>query len=1008
MKLKLTWLTLLLAFVVQFSFAQEKTVSGNVVSAEDLLPLPGVNVIVVGTQRGTQTDFDGNYSLQVSSGEVLQFSFVGYATQNVTVGSSNTINVTMALDNTLEEVVIQAYRTSQKETSNIAAQTVTAKTIEARPNASFAQTLQGQIAGLNIVTATGQPGANSTINLRGVASVNGNTEPLFLIDGVPVDEDNFRSLNPNEIESVSVLKDAGATAIYGNRGANGVVIIKTKGGSYNQDLKISYVGTTSFSRLQDNDYDLMNSREQLELERTYGAGFGATLSDAELNLRAQQVNTEWLDVFFRVGLTQSHTLSFTSGGENLNSFTSLGFTDQEGILVQSRLKRFNFRNNLNGKSDNGKFNYGTSLSINYSENDEPNNIGGGGINRNYVLGAVAAVPYISPNSYVRGQGANIPVVFANTPLFLLDRLDTFERNLDEIKVIANLNASYNITDNLTFKTSFGADFTDVQSLRIESPIGFNEQLFAEPGRVNPGREDRQSTRTLAFNVNNALTYTNTFGKHTVEVSLLQEYFRAFYKTFGFRQEGFDPATYYPGDGSAYIADNGTDDFDADVANANILFAGLFSYFGYADYDYDKKYGLSATIRRDASYRFAASNRWGTFWSLAARWNISNEKFMENSKVFDALKLRGSYGTSGNQRIVDAVGQFAYFSAADLTQDFYVTGSQYGNNQGLSFGQIGNNDLQWETVVQANIGLDFEMFQRLRGSVDFYKKNTEDLFFPTPISPALNGGQTSISANVGELENRGVDLELHYDLFKSTKDGGFNMTLNFVGNYNKQEIIDLGPGGDQPFGLRVGGVLSEIYAAPYLGVNPANGNLLFLDIDGNITEDLVESDQRATGLNFYPDFQGSFGFDAEYKNFFLTTQFNYATGIYRFDFDLNGYMDPSNIGQFRHSRDILRAWSQPGDVTDVPSLFATNRADIGLSDMDLRESDYLRLRFIQFGYNLPSKYSDKLGFSYIRLFGSAENILTWSKWRGFDAEGVGSSQWEYPTPKTYTIGLEVGF
>ncbi len=446
----------------------------------------------------------------------------------------------------------------------------------------------------------------------------------------------------------------------------------------------------------------------------------------------------------------------------------------------------------------------------------------------------------------------------------------------------------------------------------------------------------------------------------------------------------------------------------DTASANIQNAGLFSYFAYADYDYDKTYGVSATIRRDASYRFADSNKWGTFWSVSGRWNVSNESFMQNLSFVNSLKLRASYGTAGNQRIVDSGGSFAPFGAADLTRDLFVTGGQYGGVNGLSFGQIGNNLLKWETVVQANLGVDFSLFNRVRGSFDVYKKNTEDLFFPTPISPALNGAQTSISANVGEIQNSGFDLELHYDVLKAAKQGGLNVTLNLVGNYNKQEVISLGSGGDIPFGLRVGGVLSEIYAAPYVGVNPANGNMLFEDINGDITENLVESDQRATGLNIYPDYQGSFGFDADFKNFFLTTQFNYAIGVDRYDFDYNNFMDPNSIGQFRHSRDLLNAWQQPGDITNVPSLNASNYADQGFSDRDLREADYLRLRFIQFGYNIPKVILDKTGFSYIRAFVGGENLVTFSKWRGFDAEGTGAAGNGYPTPKTFSVGLEFGF
>ena len=1000
-------LMLMLALVVQISFAQEKKVSGNV-SDNNGLPLPGATVVIDGTTSGVSTDFDGNYSINANVGDVLVISYIGYATQSQTVGASNTINVVLVTDTNLDEVVVQAFRTTSKATSNIASTTVTAQTIESRPNASFVQTLQGQVAGLNITTGNGQPGGNSLINLRGVSSISGNTEPLFIIDGVPVDEDNFRSLNPNDIASLSVLKDAGATAIYGNRGANGVIIIKTKVGAYETGLKVTYSGLTSFSNLQGNNYNLMNSREQLQLEKDFGAGFGATLSDVELEERASQVNTDWLDVFFGTGLTQSHTISLSSGGKNLNSFTSLGFQDQQGILKRaSTLKRFNFRNNINGKSNSGKFRYSTALSINYSESDEANSIGSGAINRNFALGANMSVPYISPSSYISGEGANIPVNFANTPLMLLDRLETYTRREDEIKVIASLKASYDITDNITFNSRFGADFTDEQLLRVEAPTSFNAQLFAETGNVTPGFSDQNSNRSIFLNFNNSLSYTNTFAeKHSLEVSLFTEYFKAHWRSFGVRQEGFDPATFYPGDGAAFVDDNAANDNFVDTASANIQNAGLFSYFAYADYDYDKTYGVSATIRRDASYRFADSNKWGTFWSVSGRLNVSN--FMENVEFVNSLKLRASYGTAGNQRIVDSGGAFAPFGAADLTRDLFVTGGQYGGVNGLSFGQIGNNNLKWETVVQANVGVDFSFFNRVRGSFDVYKKNTEDLFFPTPISPALNGSQTSISANVGELQNSGYDLELHYDILKSQKQNGLNVTLNFVGNYNEQEVISLGSGGDIPYGLRVGGVIGEYYAAPFVGVNPANGNLLFEDINGDITENLVETDQRATGLNIYPDYQGSFGFDADFKNFFITTQFNYAIGVDRYDFDYNNFMDPQSIGQFRHSRDILNAWQQPGDITNVPSLNAANLADQSFSDRDLREADYLRLRFIQFGYNIPKLILDKTGFSYIRAFVGGENLLTFSKWRGFDAEGTGASQWGYPTPKTFSVGLEFGF
>jgi len=755
----------------------------------------------------------------------------------------------------------------------------------------------------------------------------------------------------------------------------------------------------------------MNAREELQLENTFGSGLGATYTDAELAIRASQANTNWADVFFGTGVTQNHTLSLTSGGENLSSFTSFGYFDQEGILKKaSDLKRFNIRNNLNGKSKDDRFNYSTSISLNYSESNEPNSIGSGAINRNFVLGAYQSVPYLSPEQYTRGEGASIPVLFRNTPLFLLDRRDTYVRREDEIKILGNINGSYKITDNLTFASSFGIDFTDEQLLRVEAPGSFNAQLFAEDGNTTPGFSDQDVTRTLALNFNNSLTYRKTFAeKHTIEVSAATEYFKAHLRSFGFRQEGFAPQTFYPGDGASFVDDNADNDFFVDTGRANVQNAGLFSYFAFADYDYNETYGFSATIRRDASYRFKDDNKWGTFYSVAGRWTISNEKFMQDGP-FDLLKIRGSYGTTGNQRIVDAVGQFAYFSGPDLTEDLFGTGTAYGGANGLSVAQLGNTDLRWETIVQTNIGLDFELLnRRLRGNIDVYKKVTEDLFLAQNISPALNGGITSINSNIGELENTGVDVTLRYDLLKSND--GLNLTLNLAGNYNKQEITDLGESGTQALGLvqnRVGGPINEAFLISYAGVNPANGNLLFYDIDGNVTENPTNADRRNSGKNIYPDYQGSFGFDADYKGFFLTTQFNFVVGVDTFDFDYSGFIDPQAIGQFRHSRDILRAWTPDNRVTDIPSLNATNLNVTGNSDRFYKEADYLRLRFFQFGYAVPQKFLKDTGLTSVKAFVNGENLVTFSKWRGFDAEVITSAQNNYPTPKIFSVGLEVGF
>lgn len=1013
---------MLVVAAFQMASAQNSVISGKVVSVENGDPLPGVNVILKGTTIGTVTNIEGEYRLNVpSDAQTLVFSFIGLEMQEVDINGRSTINVSMSEDaQQLEEVIVTGYQSKSAERSTMAQQTVSAKNIENRPNANFAQTLQGQVAGLNITTTNGQPGGNTVINLRGVSSINGNTEPLFIIDGTPVDEDNFRSLNPNEIESVTVLKDASATAIYGNRGANGVIVITTKSGSYDQGLQVNYTGQMNLTYLQGQNYDLMNTQEQLRFERDNNAGRGAQLgnglSDAEFEAAiAEQPFTNWYDYFFDAGISQIHNLTISTGKENIRSFTSLGFTDQDGVLQASSLRRYNLRNNINGRSQNGKLNYALNTSINYSTSNEPGSIGGSGINRNLVLGAYQSVPYITPDDYVDGRSLLSPLSFTNTPLFLVDVLRTLTRKDDEIKLIGSANVNYEIIEGLTADVKVGADFTDVTFLNSEAPNSFNALLFAPGGRNNnltPGAESRQLTRTLSYNVVSSLNYEKEFGEHTLNVGAFTETFRANYTTFGYTNQGLDPKTYFPGDGSGYVDDNADNDWYANTVNANLLEAGLFSYFGALDYDYANRYGLNATVRRDASYRFSETNRWGTFYSLGARWNLHNEAFFDNSSI-DVLKLRGSYGITGNQRIVDASGQFAYFSGADLYQDFYATGGGYGGRNAIFLSQIGNSTLSWEELVQANIGVDVEAFNnRLRASVDAYVRTTNDLFQNRPIS-AINA-QTSLRANIGSLQNRGIDWTLAYDLV-SNDNNGLNITLSTVGNYNKQEVLEIPTPDNQVVnnaftGLREGGLINEYYVYRYAGVNPDNGNLQFLTADGEITEDPdVDNDRVWLGKNIYPDVQGSFTLNVDFKGFFFTTQWNYTIGANRFDFDYSSFMDPNSIGQFRHSRDMFRAWTPENTITDVPAIGASNVALGDASDRFLFDNDYLRLRFITLGYGVPQSLLDNVNFlRQARVFVNAENLLTFTEWRGFDAEALSPTGSRlYPSPRIISFGLELG-
>jgi TonB-dependent starch-binding outer membrane protein SusC len=990
-------LTLLLAFVVQLTFAQEKTISGTVVD-ETNMPLPGATVLIKGTTTGASTDFDGKYSISANAGDVLTFSYVGYADQNITIGSSNTIDVTLDLDSSLEEVIIEAAYDIKKAKPlvNDAIATVSSETIQSRPNTNVLQTLQGQTAGLNITTGNGRPGAQSNILIRGVGSVNGATEPLFIIDGNPASQRIFKNINANDIASVSVLKDAGATAIYGNRGTNGVIIVTTKGAKNNSGVKFSYSGMTSISNFQANQYDLLNSKEELELERTYGTGLGANKTDEEIAALAQ-INTDWRDIFFRNAITQNHTLAIAAGGERTKNYTSIGFLDQEGVENTSSLKRFNLRNNLQSVSRNDRFKFESNTNVSYSENEIGGNPNSTGVNRNFFIASNRALTYLDPREYLGPNDFPFSGGLEAAPWVMMDVAESQLNRTNELTLLANLNSSYKLTKNITLNNRLGGNYSNINTMFYQPSGSFNVEIFAG-GVPNLGDESQTSRQAFRFNAVNSINYEKTFAeKHTINAGLYTEYVKNHLRGFGYTANGLDIKTQDIGTGTSYISDLATDDNYVDNVNAFSRDSGLFSYFAVADYDYNRKYGIGGTIRRDASSQFTGDNTWGTFWSVSGRWNINQESFMENT-AFNLLKLRGSYGKTGNQQLDVNNPVFPL----DTRSALYATGAGYEGVNALVNQRPENEDLSWESTYQANIGLDFGLWNnRLSGTFDVYERTTEDLFLFQPVQTMAGISGLTINSD-GELINSGFEASLAYDVLKNTD--GFSLSVNGNVAYNKSEQF-----GRNLSTIEEGGKFNQYYAVRYAGVNKANGNLLFYDKDGNVTDNPnADTDRVFTDKNSLPDYQGAFGVNVDYKGFFLTTQFNWATGIDRFDFDYASQVDPTDIGTFRHSADLLNAWTPTNTNTDVPALKATNLNLGAGSTRFLYSADYLRMRLVSIGYNFKKDTLKRLKLDNLRVFANGENLLTFSKWNGYDVEGVNSAQNLYPTPRTFALGLEIGF
>ncbi|WP_194851075.1 SusC/RagA family TonB-linked outer membrane protein [Nonlabens antarcticus] len=1014
MKTKLNGiLTLLLALVVQVAFAQQ-TVTGKVTDSQGL-PILGATVLVKGSQNATTTDFDGNFSITAATTDALVFQYSGYDPKTVNVGNKSTINVT--LSTSLDAVVVQAYRTTTLKEANIAASQLSAEDIVDRPNASVIQRLQGQVPGLSVQTSSGQPGGNAFIQLRGASSLNGNTEPLIIVDGVPVDEDAFATFNPNDVENIVTLVDGAATAIYGNRGANGVILITTKGGKYDSPLAISYSASTGFTEFIDTDYNRYDSRGLLRLEKRRGAGLGQTLTDAEIDAFA--INTDWEKIFFQTGTNQSHNLSLRSGGSNLTQFTSVNYTEQESSLAGRTLQRMSFRTNVNGKSDNERFRFGTTTYMGFSDSRTAGADGSGSVFFNPIWAANNGLPYKDPNintsEFLTGAAA---FAFANAPYVNLNSQEFDREETDEIKIILGGDAAYDLNDDFTLRYRIGLDYTQGNNLATTSPLSALARVRAGSNDFEPfeGTTDQSTSRDIRFNSNLNLGWAKRFGegteaekKHSVTANAYLEYVKGHFESFGFDQTGLDPRTFAPGDGTSFIDDNGNSDEVGANAFANKIETGLFSYFGNVSYDYDQKYGFEATVRRDKSFRFIENDGWGTFFSGVVRWNISEEDFLKDSETIDLLKLRVSYGEAGNDRITGG-----YYGALNNTRQLFATGVGYRDEQTfVPSNTVPVADLRWETVSTINVGIDYAFLNnRIYGNMELYNRVTDDLFAPQNIS--LVNPSSNVNKNVGSLRNNGATLVVNYDVIRAQSKGDFEFTVFANGTYNEDEILELSPedGRIDNGGLTIlqeGQRINEFFLVPYVGINPANGNLLFRDIDDNLTETIDNEDRRFNGKSLNPEFFGGFGFRAAYKNFFIETQFSYVTGTGFLDGDYENLLDVNFAGNGTLSADLERSWTPANRVTDIPALNATNLNPAANSDRFFVDSNFLRLRFAQIGYNLPQSLLDNSFLSSGRLYVTGENLLTFSDFRGSDPEQRQvQTAFDFPQGRLVGFGVDLNF
>ncbi|AJR02473.1 SusC/RagA family TonB-linked outer membrane protein [Siansivirga zeaxanthinifaciens] len=1039
-------LTLLLAFVVQLTFAQEKTISGTV-SDPSGLPLPGATVLVKGTTSGTSTDFDGRYSIKAKQGATLVFSFVGYSTKEIAVGTSNSINVTMAEDAAaLEEVVVVAYGTQTRESIVGAIDVIKAETISNQQVTSPLRALQGTVAGVNLITAGGQPGTNPEFVIRGFGSFNGNNSPLIVVDGAPFNG-NINTISQDQIESISVLKDAGSASLYGSRAANGVVIITTKRGKRNSGAEISLRTQYGLSNPSVGIHDLVNPEEYMKLmwtslrnDNLYGLGQSPV--DAALNASNGLVpfigynpfgvnnpidtdgnlvsganllwDTDWEESVLRRNVPRiNHTLSVSGGGEKSNYFFSFDYLNEDGPVIKSDFERIATRAAIDTEV-NDWLKTGITLGYSRSNSNNPDQTSGSttqaiswiynnssvypiyvrDANGNVIRDANGGLIYDLGNGNGRPVGQpvnNIRPGIVGENILASILLGTEKRI--RTNLVGSTYAEVNFLNDFTFRTTF-----NYENFVFDSH-SFDDDEIGAASSVQ-GRVSKTRNITSTLNAIQALNYSKSFGKHSVSFDAIYEANTNATDTFSASSTGFLPGQQELGNGTV------AESFGGFRQEQRIT-----SYLGRLSYNFDRKYFIEGSYREDKSSQFEEQFRTGDFFSVGGSWVVSNESFLKNVSWINNLKLRASIGELGNINIPGGFFPTSFlFGGANFNN---VTISPVeGQGSNLPAGTLPDPALKWETARTSNYGLDFTIFNgALSGSVEYFNRESVDLIQDITATPSP--GVPVVRANAGIINNSGWEVTLNSNIIDQE-----NVTWSLGGNFAllKNEIKQISPFSDRQIqGTKLwepGNSLFEFYLREWAGVDPATGDALWYidvtDTNGDVigrdvTNQYDIATRYETGKESLPDIQGGLNTTFRYKQFDIYALFNFSSGAYLLDTDYSGLINPA-VGGSAHP-DNFKAWSQPGDITNIPRLTQAQNNFASQSTRYLFKNDYLRLKALTIGYNLPQKDLDRLGLKQFRLYIQGDNLVTWQSHKGIDPEQAfnGLTNNRSPLQRTLTFG-----
>ncbi len=979
--LTLCWLTVLCVLVPHALWAQQAekvTVSGVVTSAEDSQPMIGVAVIA-DAMNGVSTSYDGTYTITAAAGSKLSFQYLGYATAEweIPAGQKSVVfNLQMEPESELvDDVVVIAYGVRKKGTVAGSVSTIKSEKIEKTPTAAFDQALQGQVPGLTVLSNTGEPSASATMTIRGTNSINSGTAPLYILDGVPISSSDFNTINPSDIESLSVLKDASSTSIYGARAANGVIVITTKRGRMADRPRIEYRMQLGFSQVaNDKNWDMMTTPERIAYEKQIGMTEGQ-----DYNLLSQ-TDVNWMnEVFNSSALLQNYELSVSGASEKTNYYLSTGFYSQDGTALGSTFERYSLRANVEQKAAKW-LKVGTSTMLNF-QNIEQADEG----SYNLVTPISAArfmMPYWSPYKADGSLASLSDGSWKGTGQNPLEWLENNPVHYKKYKLISTLFAEAAPIEGLTLRTQFGVDYSHT--------TGFGQSFPSYMPNQGQGSASRSSTDSYTLTMTNTVNYNFSVGdKH--HITLL-----AGHEGVDYHYEAFSVATAGQTNDRLTSISTGTratswgDTTDSDY--------GYLSFFLRGEYNYHDRYFVEASARTDASSRFGKENRWGLFWSVGFMWNLRNEQFMESSRRWlTNAQISISTGTSGNSSIPN----YEHLALVG-------GGLDYIGNAGVGLMQPGNEELGWEKPWTSNLALHFGFWGRLNVDAELYYKRTSDMLMEVP-QPYADKGYGYYWDNVGAMVNKGAELSLNGTVV-ATKN--FTWALNANVSYNHNEITELYNGvqeyerSNTNTKLVVGHPLGEFYINRFAGVNPANGDALWYDKNGNLTTELRDSDKVLVGKSYIAPWQGGFGTTLSWKGLSLSAQFSWVADRWMLNNDR--YFDESNgrFASYNQSNRLLERWMKPGDVTDIPRHGVYTEFDSRL----LEDASFLRLKNVMLSYSFPAELIRKSRvFSGLRIYAQAQNLLTFTKFTGLDPEGSANIYAaQYPMSRQFTFGLDLTF